>query len=54
MTSQWTVLARFKQLAPVDDAEAEEILPLCVVNLERILAQLREDANKNDIRIFFS
>ncbi len=51
MTSQWNVLARFKQLSPIDDEEAEKILPLCVVNLERVLAQLREDADKNDIRI---
>ena len=51
MTSQWKVLARFRQLAPVDNEEAEKFLPLCIINLERILAQLSEKADKEDVRI---
>lgn len=51
MTSQWNVLARFRQLIDIDDDKAEDILPLCVVNLKRILVQLNENADKDDIRI---
>lgn len=51
MTSQWKVLARFKQLVPMDNEEAEKILPLCVINLERVIAQLSDNADKNDIRV---
>ncbi len=51
MTSQWKVLARFKQLAPIDEKEAEEILPLCVINHERIVKQLRSCDDKDDVRV---
>ena len=51
MTTAWNVLARFRQFINISDEEAEKILPLCVVNLRRIQAQLRSDADANDIRI---
>ncbi len=51
MTTQWNVLARFRQLIEIDDTEAEKLLPLCVVNLRRVMAQLNEKADKDDIRI---
>lgn len=51
MTTPWNVLSRFRQLIEIDDAEAEKALPLCVVNLSRIKAQLRKDINEDDIRI---
>ncbi len=51
MTTSWNVLARFRQLIDIDDTEAEKILPLCVVNLQRIQAQLRSDVNQDDVRI---
>lgn len=51
MTSQWNVLARFRQLIDIDDTEAEKVLPLCVVNLKRILAQLNDNVDPDDIRI---
>ena len=51
MTTSWNVLARFRQFINIDDEEAEKVLPLCVVNLRRIQAQLREDADPDDIRI---
>ncbi len=51
MISQWNVLARFRQLTTIDDTEAENILPLCVVNLQRVMAVINEKADKNDIRI---
>lgn len=51
MTSQWKVLARFKQLAPIDEKEAEEILPLCIINHERIVKQLRNEDDKDDVRV---
>ncbi len=51
MTTQWNVLSRFRQFIEIDDEEAEKLLPLCVVNLHRILAQLSEKANPDDVRI---
>lgn len=51
MTTSWNVLSRFRQLINVDVLEAEKVLPLCVVNLQRIQAQLRSDADPDDIRI---
>lgn len=51
MTTSWNVLARFRQFISIDDEEAEKQLPLCVVNLRRIQAQLRDDVNPDDIRI---
>ncbi len=51
MTTSWNVLARFRQFINLDDTEAEKLLPLCVVNLHRINAQLRDDVNTDDIRI---
>ncbi len=51
MTTPWNVLSRFRQLIEIDDEEAEKLLPLCVVNLSRIKAQLRENVNGDDIRI---
>lgn len=51
MTTPWNVLSRFRQLIEIDDDEAENILPLCVVNLHRIRAQLRDGIDEDDIRI---
>ncbi len=51
MTTSWNVLARFRQFVNIDDTEAEKQLPLCVVNLRRIQAQLRDDVNPDDVRI---
>lgn len=51
MTTPWNVLSRFSQLIEIDDKEAEKFLPLCVINLQRIKSQLREDADMSDVRI---
>ncbi len=51
MKAQWKVLARFRQLIELSDEEAEEILPLCIVNLEKVLSQVKEDSTESDIRI---
>lgn len=51
MTTQWNVLSRLKQLVELDKEEAEKLLPVCVVNLQRILAMVNEDADKDDVRI---
>ncbi|MBE6755942.1 MAG: hypothetical protein E7555_05755 [Ruminococcaceae bacterium] len=51
MTTPWNVLSRFRQLLEIFDEEAEQFLPLCVVNLHRIKSQLRDDVNEDDVRI---
>ncbi|MBR3588284.1 MAG: hypothetical protein IKL16_01850 [Clostridia bacterium] len=51
MTTSWNVLSRFRQFVNLEEYEAEKILPLCVVNLQRIQAQLRDNVNPDDIRI---
>ncbi len=51
MTTSWNVLSRFRQFVNLDEYEAEKFLPLCIVNLKRIQAQLRDDADADDIRI---
>lgn len=51
MITKWIVLAHLKQIASLNGAEEGEALPLCQIALEEILIQLREGADKNDIRI---
>ncbi len=51
MTTGWNVLSRFRQLITTDDSEAEKILPLCIVNLQRITAVLSDKADEDDVRI---
>lgn len=51
MINQWNVLNRLCQFISIDEEEVENALPLCVVNMKKIEIKLREDADKNDIRI---
>ena len=51
MINQWDVLNRLRQFIAIDEEGAENALPLCVVNLKKIETLLRDDADKDDIRI---
>ncbi len=51
MITQWNVLARLRQLMASDDEQDSELIPICLMNLERVLSLLDEKSDKDDVRI---
>ncbi len=51
MINSHNVLARLRQLVTLNEEGAENALPLCRLCLEEILSRLKENADKDDLRI---
>lgn len=49
--SQWAVLNSLRQITFLDNEGAADALPLCNSAYEEVIAGLRDDADKADIRV---